>query len=142
MRLTFGERGGRLGVESEDEVEQGHEDAAAAYATDGAKRGAEEADDGGHHQPPVELEILKLANRYKREEVSRETKSERARGVTTDKAEEQTAYGPDGRRARGQAESGWLGGGDDETGEDGCTGGAGGDVGEESSRAGPVEAAV
>jgi hypothetical protein len=56
---TFGERGCGLGVEAEDEVEEGHEDAAAPDAADGAERRAEEAHDCGHHQPPVELEILK-----------------------------------------------------------------------------------
>jgi hypothetical protein len=57
--LKFGERCGGLGVEAEDEVEERHEDAAAPDAADGAEGRAEEADDGGHHDPPVELEILK-----------------------------------------------------------------------------------
>jgi hypothetical protein len=56
--LTFGERGGGLGVEADDEVEHGHEDPAATDAAYGAERRAEEADDGGHHHPPVEREVL------------------------------------------------------------------------------------
>lgn len=61
--LTFGERGGGLGVEADDEVEHGHEDPSAAYAADGAERGAEEPDDGGHHHPPIEREILEKTDR-------------------------------------------------------------------------------
>jgi len=69
-----------------------------------------------------------------------------------EEAKERTAYGPDARRARGQAESHAIvarrrcrrpvRGGEDEAGEDGRAGGPGGDVGEEPPRAAPVKAAV
>jgi hypothetical protein len=148
---TFGERGCGLGVEAEDEVEEGHEDAAAPDAADGAERRAEEAHDCGHHQAPVELEILKRNGVPERSANKRNTSVSRE-GEVEGEAKGRTTYGPDARRARGEAEGaigggvgvvgGRVGGGDDEAGEDGGAGGRGGDVGEESPRAGPVEAAV